>query len=480
MCIIIIALKKICFYIVILHFILFIYFIANRIIIGGKTLDPFNYINSLSFFGKKGGYMPGLARIKKLLSYLGNPEENLNVIHLAGTNGKGSTAAFIESIYRKAGYKTALYTSPHFYHFNERIKVNGRAASTYELKEIIVEIKSAVDKLKAENKHEEASFFEVVTAAALLYFKRHQAEIVILETGLGGRLDATNIIKKPLLSIITNIDLEHTKILGNTVEEISAEKAGIIKDKSKILTAVKDRKALQVIEDKTAEVSSELIKIDVEYDKISSSGSLDNNQLILFKNGISKKYELSLLGIYQARNAALAVKTADILNEKFPVSEKNIKDGLASVFWPGRMQKIKENPLIIIDAAHNPSAFKELADSIRASEKEFDKIHFIFSVLNDKNIEEMLINFLSFKKKLEFYLAENSSFRTIKLDMLENKVKGMGFDYNSFDNLSEAAESSYANSKKKDLIIAAGSFYTIFESGINFMTKIFRGGRNEK
>jgi dihydrofolate synthase/folylpolyglutamate synthase len=423
--------------------------------------------------------MPGLARIKKLLLYLGSPEKDLNVIHIAGTNGKGSTAAFIESIYRKAGYKTALYTSPHFFHFNERIKINGRAVSTYELEEMIVEVKAAAEKLKAKKKYGEASFFEVVTALALLYFKRHQAEVVILETGLGGRLDATNVIKRPLLSIITNIDLEHTSILGNTVEEISAEKAGIIKDKSKVLTAVEDSEALKVIEDKAAKVSSELIKLDAEYDKISSSGNLHNNQLELFNNGISKKYDLSLLGIYQARNAALAVKTADLLKDILPVSEDNIKSGLLSVFWPGRMQKITENPLIIIDAAHNPSAFKKLADSIRASESEFDNIHFIFSVLNDKNIEKMLINFLSFKNNLKFYLAENSSFRTIKLDMLENKVKGMGFNYNSFDNLSEAAENSYSNSKDNDLIIAAGSFYTVFESGINFMTKIFRGGKNE-
>lgn len=442
-------------------------------------MDPFTYINSLSLFGKKGGYMPGLARIKKLLLYLGSPEKDLNVIHIAGTNGKGSTAAFIESIYRKAGYKTALYTSPHFFHFNERIKINGRAVSTYELEEMIVEVKAAAEKLKAKKKYGEASFFEVVTALALLYFKRHQAEVVILETGLGGRLDATNVIKRPLLSIITNIDLEHTSILGNTVEEISAEKAGIIKDKSKVLTAVEDSEALKVIEDKAAKVSSELIKLDAEYDKISSSGNLHNNQLELFNNGISKKYDLSLLGIYQARNAALAVKTADLLKVILPVSEDNIKSGLLSVFWPGRMQKITENPLIIIDAAHNPSAFKKLADSIRASESEFDNIHFIFSVLNDKNIEKMLINFLSFKNNLKFYLAENSSFRTIKLDMLENKVKGMGFNYNSFDNLSEAAENSYSNSKDNDLIIAAGSFYTVFESGINFMTKIFRGGKNE-
>lgn len=442
-------------------------------------MDPFTYINSLSLFGKKGGYMPGLARIKKLLLYLGSPEKDLNVIHIAGTNGKGSTAAFIESIYRKAGYKTALYTSPHFFHFNERIKINGRAVSTYELEEMIVEVKAAAEKLKAKKKYGEASFFEVVTALALLYFKRHQAEVVILETGLGGRLDATNVIKRPLLSIITNIDLEHTSILGNTVEEISAEKAGIIKDKSKVLTAVEDSEALKVIEDKAAKVSSELIKLDAEYDKISSSGNLHNNQLELFNNGISKKYDLSLLGIYQARNAALAVKTADLLKDILPVSEDNIKSGLLSVFWPGRMQKITENPLIIIDAAHNPSAFKKLADSIRASESEFDNIHFIFSVLNDKNIEKMLINFLSFKNNLKFYLAENSSFRTIKLDMLENKVKGMGFNYNSFDNLSEAAENSYSNSKDNDLIIAAGSFYTVFESGINFMTKIFRGGKNE-
>jgi dihydrofolate synthase/folylpolyglutamate synthase len=443
-------------------------------------LDPFTYINSLSLFGEKGGYMPGLLRIKKLLSYLGNPEEDLEFIHLAGTNGKGSTAAFIESIYRNAGYKTALFTSPHFFHFNERIKVNGKAASTYELQEIVEEVKSAAEKLKDEKKYGKASFFEVITALALLYFKRHQAEIVILETGLGGRLDATNVIKKPLLAIITNIDLEHTRILGNTVEEISAEKAGIIKDKSKVLTAVEDSKALKVIEDKAAAADSELIILDEEYDEILSFSSLDNHQLEIKKNGESKIYEISLLGIHQARNAALAIKTAELLHNIFPVSEENIKRGLESVFWPGRMQKIKDKPLIIIDAAHNPSAFKKLADSIRKAEREFASIHFIFSVLNDKDVEKMLNNFIPFKNNLNFYLAENSSFRTLKLDKLEYEVKKMDFNYNLFRNLSEAAENSYLNSRDNDLIIAAGSFYTVFESGISFMTKTFRGGKNEK
>src|SRR6056297_2293191 len=189
-------------------------------------MDPFEYINSLSLFGSKSGYNPGLDRIKRLLHYLGNPHQDLNVIHLAGTNGKGSTAAILERIYREAGYKTALYSSPHFFHFNERIKVNGRACSTYELTEIVSELKKALAKMRKEN-YFEPSFFELVTALAFKYFKQHQAEIVVLETGLGGRLDATNIVENPLLSIITNISLEHSQLLGDNIAEIAEEKAGI-------------------------------------------------------------------------------------------------------------------------------------------------------------------------------------------------------------------------------------------------------------
>lgn len=446
-------------------------------------MNPFKYINSLSLFGKEGGYMPGLSRIKKLLDYLGNPEEGLNIIHLAGTNGKGSTAAFIENIYRKAGYKTGLFTSPHFFHFNERIKINGRAASTYELEEMVEEVRSAAERLSQERKYGEASFFEIITALAFLYFKRHQAEVVILETGLGGRLDATNVVKKPLISIITNISLEHTNLLGSTTAEIAEEKAGIIKDNSKVLTAVKDKDALKVIKNKAKSKSASIYILEDGFKEISNSSNLDNNYLYLKRNYSGSEeepqiYEISLLGRHQAVNAALAIKTVELLQQSLKVSQNEIKAGLASTYWPGRMEKIGEKPLIIIDAAHNPAAFEELAASINIAENNFSKINFVFSALNDKDIEKMLGSLKKFECRLNIYLAESSSFRTAALERMIQAAEKLNFNYEAFADLSEAAEQAFLQSSERDLIIAAGSFYTVFESGITFITKRLRGGKN--
>ncbi|MFW5736763.1 MAG: bifunctional folylpolyglutamate synthase/dihydrofolate synthase, partial [Halanaerobium sp.] len=438
-------------------------------------MDPFKYINSFPLFGSEAGYKPGLKRIKRLLYYLGNPHQDLNIIHIAGTNGKGSTAAFLEAIYRKAGYKTALYSSPHYFHFNERIKIRGRACSTYDLTEIIEEIKKAVAKMKKENYYE-PSFFEIVTAAAFKYFKQHESEIVVLETGLGGRLDATNVVSGTLLSIITNISLEHSQFLGDTTAKIAAEKAGIIKQNSKVLTAVDDSEALKVISAKAAEKNSKFIVLKDEYQKIESSSNIKENFLTLKKMAKpEKKYKLSLLGEYQAVNAALAVRGIEELAEKFPVSEKEIKAALADVYWPGRMEKISEKPLIFFDGAHNPAAFKQLAKNIHNFRSEFKNLHLVFSVLKDKDLDAILEELTDFKSGTQFYLAENNSFRSISINDLVKKVKTKDFKYKSFKNLAEAAKTALANAEAEDLIITAGSFNTVFEAGIEFMSKRIRG-----
>ncbi|MFN2340628.1 MAG: folylpolyglutamate synthase/dihydrofolate synthase family protein [Halanaerobium sp.] len=441
-------------------------------------MDPFKYINSLSLFGTDAGYKPGLARIKRLLDYSGNPHQNLNIIHIAGTNGKGSTAAILERIYREAGYKTGLYSSPHFFHFNERIKINGRACSTYDLAEIVEEIKTAAEKLKAEG-FADPSFFEIVTAAAFKYFKQHQPEIIILETGLGGRLDATNIIKNPLLSIITNISLEHREFLGDTAAEIAAEKAGIIKVNSPVITAVEQKEALKVIKAKAAEKNSKFIDLKKEYPVIKSRGNLKEN-IISLKNqaGEEEKYRLSLLGAHQALNAALALKAVAELAADFPVAKSDIRSALADIYWPGRMEKISENPYIILDGAHNPAAFRELAKNIYHSRSEFENLHLVFSVLKDKDLNAILEEFLNFKLNPNFYLAENKSFRTASIGDLIKTVAAKEFDHQSFQNIAEASVAALETAADSDLIIAAGSFNTVFEAGIEFMSKKIRGGEN--
>jgi len=460
-----------------IYFNLYSLFNANKEL--EEMMDPFKYINSLSLFGTDAGYKPGLARIKRLLYYSGNPEQNLNIIHIAGTNGKGSTAAILERIYREAGYKTAFYSSPHFFHFNERIKINGKACSTYALAEISQEIKTAAKKLEVEG-FADPSFFEIVTAVAFKYFKQQEPEIVILETGLGGRLDATNVIKNPILSIITNISLEHKEFLGDTAVEIAAEKAGIIKENSKVLTAVEQKEALKVIRDESLEKHSKFIDLNEEYQLIKSSGNLNENIISLQRNGKKKeKYKLSLLGKHQAINAALALRTVEELADDFPVNKIDIKTALADIYWPGRMEKVAEKPLIILDGAHNPAAFKELTKNIDHSSVDFKNLHLIFSVLKDKDLNAILGEFLNLKLSPKFYLAENNSFRTASINNLIETVEAKAFAYQSFKNIAEASSAALESAEPDDLIIAAGSFNTVFEAGIEFMSKKIRGGENE-
>lgn len=441
-------------------------------------MDIFEYINSFPLFGAKSAYKPGLTRIKKLLNYLKNPEKDLAVIHIAGTNGKGSTAAILESIYRTAGYKTALYSSPHFFHFNERIKINAKACSTYELTEIIKDLKKAAVKMKKNNLA--PSFFEIVTAAALKYFQRNEAEIVILEAGLGGRLDATNVIEAPLLSIISNITLEHSAILGESIKKIAAEKAGIIKQNSPVITAAEQPEALAEIQQTAAAKKAKFINIRESYSLIEGKSNLEQNFINLKrKNAAQKSYELSLLGRHQAVNTALALEAAAELKQKFPLNNKDIKKALTNVYLPARMEKISQKPVIILDAAHNPAAFKELAENIYNSRLDFNNLHFIFSILKDKDLADILAELSSFKLKPQFYAAENRSFRSASIADIEKELQRNNFQYQSFKNLNKAAAAALKNAAADDLIIAAGSFNTVFEAGIEFFSKNIRGEYDE-
>lgn len=442
-------------------------------------MDPFKYLNSFPLFGSGEGYKPGLERIKRLLDHFDNPQQNLKIIHLAGTNGKGSTAAILEQIYRDSGYKTGLYTSPHIFHFNERIKINGRAISSLELVELLKELKTAL-KLLAKTGLGRPSFFEIVTVLAFIYFQRHQAEIVILETGLGGRLDATNVIESPLISLITNISLEHSEFLGDTITEIAAEKAGIIKENSKIISSAAQKEVLDLIRFKASEKNTKFINLSQEYEIIKNKGSLTENIVQLKrKNKKIVEYQLSLLGKHQALNTALALRTVEELAEKFPVTEKSIKKSLKKVYLPGRMEKISAKPLVFLDGAHNPAAFKEIFAAVSQFQTEYKRLHVILSVLADKDLDGILKEFLNSNLKADFYLAENLSFRTISGADLKLKVEKYKLSNHFFENTAAAAEAAYNNAAQNDLIIAAGSFNTVFEVGISLMTKKTRGEEYE-
>ncbi|MGM0603496.1 MAG: bifunctional folylpolyglutamate synthase/dihydrofolate synthase [Bacillota bacterium] len=430
-------------------------------------MNPYLYLNSLKKFGKEGGYKPGLKRIDRLLYYLDRPEENLKFIHVAGTNGKGSTASFIEKIYREAGYKTGIYISPHLYHFNERISVNGRTISSVELAELVAEVKTASDRVAAESEYGEPSFFEIVTALAFLFFDRHRTDIVILEVGLGGRFDATNIIKDSLASVITSIDLEHTELLGDTRSKIAYEKAGIIKNNGLVFSSVSDRDARNVIKKRAEELNAEFINIDDIYTKIDNESSFFENQLILEENSSRYRFELGLNGKYQARNAALAYTVVKRLKEILPVDQLSVEKGLSSTYWPGRLEIICKNPPVLIDGAHNPAGMKSFIDFLEEHQYIFDGIDFVFSVLSDKDIDLMLGQIRRIKNNLHIHLAENRSERTMKIDKMIDRCEFYNLEYTAYKSLSSAVEKVTAYSEEKErLVTASGSFNTVVEAGI--------------
>ena len=323
--------------------------------------DAIQFLYGLQLFGAHFG----LERMQKLAVLTGNPEKKLRFIHVAGTNGKGSTCAMLESIYRAAGLRVGLFTSPHLVSFRERIQINRQLIPQDEIIRLVSEIQPLLKNFPADN---HPTMFEVVTVMALKHFTEQKCDLVIWETGLGGRLDATNIVT-PLASVITNIAFDHTEWLGNTLAKIAAEKAGIIKPGVPVVTAEEQPEPLAVIEKVAREKNAPLTKVNSEF-RIQNS-------------------ELPLLGEHQKHNAALALTTVEILQKQIPVSEKQIEDGLKNVSWPGRLHLVESGAQkILLDGAHNVAG----AETLRAAlEKDFAGVRpvFIFGALADKKWPEI-------------------------------------------------------------------------------------------
>jgi dihydrofolate synthase / folylpolyglutamate synthase len=319
--------------------------------------EAIQFLYGLQVFGANFG----LERAQKLAALAGQPQEKLRFIHVAGTNGKGSTCAMLESIYRAADLRVGLFTSPHLVSFRERIQINRHLIPQTEIIRLVAEIQPLLKKFPADN---HPTMFEVVAVMALKYFAEQKSDLVIWETGLGGRLDATNIVT-PLASVITNIAFDHTQWLGDTLAKIAAEKAGIIKPGVPVVTAENNPEPLTVIEKTAREKNAVLVKVNSEF-RIQNS-------------------ELSLLGEHQKQNAALALATVEILQQQIPVSEEPIADGLQATNWPGRLQLITrlDGQKILVDGAHNVAG----AETLRAVlEADFggSRPVFIFGTLADK------------------------------------------------------------------------------------------------
>ena len=330
------------------------------------------YIHSINWTFCK----PGLERISALCEALGHPERELKFVHVAGTNGKGSFCCMLESVLRAAGYKTGLYTSPYIKEFGERMRVGGENIPKDTLAEITSYVRHIADAMK-----DKPTEFELITAIAFEYFRREGCEIVVLEAGMGGRLDSTNVIRNPLLSVITGIALDHTAFLGDTVEKIAVEKAGIIKDGAPVLLGGGDTRVKNTIEPIALERGSKFNTVDYLKLKTHKSDLFGSH----FDFGEHSDLHIALLGLYQPRNAAAVLTAIDILKDGgLEISDEAIKRGLAAARWPARFEMLSSEPMIIFDGAHNPEGITAAVESIKHYFGD-TKVYLLSGVLGDKD-----------------------------------------------------------------------------------------------
>ncbi|MDB1941831.1 bifunctional folylpolyglutamate synthase/dihydrofolate synthase [Clostridium tertium] len=423
-----------------------------------KDLKTIKYLEELRVLGSN----YGLERTERLLELLGNPHKKLKLIHIAGTNGKGSTSSILGKVLIEHGYKVGFFNSPHLEEIEETIRVNDENIPEEDLVYLLEEIKPYVNKVVEEG-YKHPTEFEVLTCIMFLYLYRQKVDFGVIEVGLGGRLDSTNVIK-PILSIITSISLDHTNILGNTIQEITNEKAGIIKDAIPVITCNQKDEALYIIKNKALLTKSkltivdsndfvflEIVNDDIPYQRVSVN--FNNNKYTL---------DLALLGKHQIINLSLAIKALEEL-EKLNYIKVNINKlykGVKNVKWKGRLEVLKEDPFIVIDGAHNIAGIEFLKSNIEEYFK-YKNLYLILGILADKNVEEMVK--IIAPVATEVYTVTANSIRAASA----NELKEVVLEYNNnciaFDDYDKAIKLSLSKANKDDLIVAAGSLYMIGE-----------------
>ncbi len=412
-----------------------------------------NREQAMSFIEKsqKFGSKLGLERITKLCELLGNPQDKLKYIHIAGTNGKGSTSVFINNILCDAGYKVGLYTSPFIYKFNERIQINNIAISDFNLTEIMTEIAEKIDEM-LKTGYEHPTEFEIITAAAFLYFEKEKCDYVVLEVGLGGTYDATNIIKNAILSVITSISLDHTDYLGDTLPEIAKNKCGIIKESCPVLCYMNQaREVIDVVEDRAKEMQAELVIADIASLRIKEC-SISGNKF--FYNGCD--YETTLLGKYQIYNAIIAINAAEILKKSgIDISLDNVKNGVKKAKWPARFEILSHTPTIIADGSHNADGMNAFVTT--AKEILRGRPICIFGMLKDKNYGFCLKKLSEITDTIIITEVDNPRRETVEnLSVVAKKyIKNVYLKKNN----QEAMSLALALANNDDTIIALGSLY---------------------
>ena len=395
------------------------------------------HLDSL-FSLQRRGIKLGLEHTERLLKFYKDPHKKISTIHVAGTNGKGSTCAYIERILRENGYKVGLYTSPHLLKFNERIRIDGFPISDEEIVQFLDNSFDEINKIKS-------TFFEATTVMAFDYFYKKKVDIAVIETGLGGRLDATNVIC-PKISVITSISEDHTDILGESIEEIAMEKAGIIKEKTPVIVYKQDRKILNILQKKSTSLNASMTISEyptkINYNSSSTKFIYNNNE-----------YHIPLIGFHQARNASLAI---DVVNALYPnVKNRTIKKALKKVFWPGRMHRIEHN--IFYDVSHNKNGLEKTLETLKTLYSQKD-LHGLLLLKKGKNIESLkgLIS-KSFKSLI---IPDNENDLLFNSNILAEELSGLNIQCKTVSSLKKGSEiiKKLVN-KDKSIGLIFGSHY---------------------
>jgi len=410
--------------------------------------DSLTYLYGLQKYGIKFG----LSSISKLLTALNNPHQKFPCIHIAGTNGKGSTAAFIASILSEAGYKTGLYTSPHLTSFTERIRVDGADISRTSVTRLTGIIRECAASLQS------ITFFEFVTAMAFSYFAEQKVDCAVIEAGMGGRLDATNVIT-PLVSIITNISREHEMFLGNTVLKIAHEKAGIIKPNGVLLTAVSQPNVLKLFVRECRRLHAVMF---VEGNDFALQRR--KNHFLAYR-GMGRdmpNLRLGLRGEHQLHNAALVLAAVEVLRQKgFTLSLESVRRGLKHVCWPGRLETAKGKSRILFDGAHNPAAIRCLKQALLNSFA-YNRLTLVLGIMNDKDIRTMLREIASIADRVIFCSPRME--RAAPTGTLARILRSTGINCVEIPRVKDALLQAMADSGRRDLICVTGSLFTVGEA----------------
>ena len=402
-----------------------------------------------------------LENITVLMERLGRPDRTYPIVHIAGTNGKGSTAAFLESILRAAGFRTGLNTSPHLERINERIRINGEEVSDQIFAETFTRVQEVIEELLAAGRLEaHPTYFECVTALAFEVFARERVEFAVVEVGLGGRLDATNIVR-PQVSVITRIDFDHENYLGHSLEEIAREKAGIVKAGVPVATAPQLPEVREVLRGKARELDATIVDTGEDFDlerEIAEAGCA-RARARARAMGEAVRLAPGLPGRFQLENALNAVATARLLQARgYRITNQNIEQGIRSAEWPGRLERLQAGPDVYLDGAHNPGAARELAQFL---EENFARrrVYLIFGAMRDKSVDE--VTGILFPLASEVIFTQPGTPRAVSANQLADLAGHHAARYTVIRDAEEALESALAKARSDDAVFVTGSLYLV-------------------